>query len=82
MPDDIFADVANGFTAMGDKAKEIVQQASAIAQETARMRSELEKQDRTKGLLEKIQERHKALEEVQRALAAFLEKHTEVLPVG
>jgi len=82
MADDIFAAVANGFMAMGNKAEEIVQQASAISQGTARLRSELEKQERSKELLEKIQTRHKALEEVQRALTAFLEKHREVQPVG
>ncbi len=67
---------------MGNKAEEIVQQASAISQGTARLRSDLEKQERSKELLEKIQERHKALEEVQRALTVYLEKHREVQPVG
>jgi DNA topoisomerase VI subunit B len=82
MADDIFASVAKGFMAMGDKAEEIVQQASAISQGTARLRSELEKQDRSEELLGKIQQRHKALEEVQRALTAFLEKHKEVQAVA
>ena len=72
MTDDIFAAVANGLSALGEEAKEIVRTAAAISERTARLRSELGKQERTKELLEQIEQHRKRLDEAYRALASFL----------
>ena len=72
MSDDIFAAVANGLSALREEAREIARTASAVSDRIARLRSEMEKQDRTKELLEQIEQYRKGLHEAHRTLASFL----------
>ena len=72
MPDDIFAAVAKGLGAMEEEASHLHRTAAAVADGIKQLRSKLYKEERTKELLDRIEQYRRGLGEIHQTLATFL----------